>query len=225
MAFLLLLSLLAILQRGDGAFHLNITKGCRLISPPWEGGICYRGLTRELVKTIRFLPFDYEIEYMCLSIRLWGPRSTGVFSMAPGPISTARIAAYACVPRCTWAWRMGKHISGLWNRCLLRAPGWSIPVIQAFTWWVIPTNGQLELTKAFLWTQVTRQNIGGGGTWHPCSWRAMLGTQGSSPGKWELDKWICDFCRSSQSMTLLSVCDYNVSYIDALLCIMYSDAL
>uniref|UniRef100_A0A8D2LK01 Gamma-aminobutyric acid type B receptor subunit 1 n=1 Tax=Varanus komodoensis TaxID=61221 RepID=A0A8D2LK01_VARKO len=49
--------------------------GCKLIFPPWDGGIRYRGLTREQVKSARFLPFDYEIEYVCRPEReIVGPK-------------------------------------------------------------------------------------------------------------------------------------------------------
>jgi len=46
-----------------GAQTPNATsEGCQIIHPPWEGGIRYRGLTRDQVKAINFLPVDYEIE-------------------------------------------------------------------------------------------------------------------------------------------------------------------
>ncbi|KAK2113284.1 Gamma-aminobutyric acid type B receptor subunit 1, partial [Saguinus oedipus] len=46
-----------------------------IIHPPWEGGIRYRGLTRDQVKAINFLPVDYEIEYVCRGEReVVGPK-------------------------------------------------------------------------------------------------------------------------------------------------------
>ncbi|KAB0402867.1 hypothetical protein E2I00_019814, partial [Balaenoptera physalus] len=49
--------------------------GCQIIHPPWEGGIRYRGLTRDQVKAINFLPVDYEIEYVCRGEReVVGPK-------------------------------------------------------------------------------------------------------------------------------------------------------
>ncbi|ELW47086.1 Gamma-aminobutyric acid type B receptor subunit 1 [Tupaia chinensis] len=50
-------------------------KRCQIIHPPWEGGIRYRGLTRDQVKAINFLPVDYEIEYVCRGEReVVGPK-------------------------------------------------------------------------------------------------------------------------------------------------------
>ncbi|XP_015416397.1 PREDICTED: gamma-aminobutyric acid type B receptor subunit 1-like [Myotis davidii] len=50
-------------------------EGCQIIHPPWEGGIRYRGLTRDQVKAISFLPVDYEIEYVCRGEReVVGPK-------------------------------------------------------------------------------------------------------------------------------------------------------
>ncbi|XP_015269374.1 PREDICTED: gamma-aminobutyric acid type B receptor subunit 1 [Gekko japonicus] len=99
MLLLLALSLLVILRAGDGAFHLNITEGCKLIFPPWDGGIRYRGLTREQVKMARFLPFDYEIEYVCRPEReIVGPK------------------VRKCLPNGTWT------NSDVESRCLRTCP-------------------------------------------------------------------------------------------------------
>ncbi|XP_016847283.1 gamma-aminobutyric acid type B receptor subunit 1 [Anolis carolinensis] len=99
MPLLLVLSLLAITQPGYGALHLNITEGCKLIFPPWDGGIRYRGLTREQVKTARFLPFDYEIEYVCRPEReIVGPK------------------VRKCLPNGTWT------DSDVESRCLRTCP-------------------------------------------------------------------------------------------------------
>ncbi|KAF6113857.1 gamma-aminobutyric acid type B receptor subunit 1 [Phyllostomus discolor] len=59
-----------------GAQTPNATsEGCQIIHPPWEGGIRYRGLTRDQVKAINFLPVDYEIEYVCRGEReVVGPK-------------------------------------------------------------------------------------------------------------------------------------------------------
>uniref|UniRef100_A0A8B9P9A2 Gamma-aminobutyric acid type B receptor subunit 1 n=1 Tax=Apteryx owenii TaxID=8824 RepID=A0A8B9P9A2_APTOW len=49
--------------------------GCEIIHPPRDGGIRYRGLTPEEVQSVRFLPFDYEIEYVCRPDReIVGPK-------------------------------------------------------------------------------------------------------------------------------------------------------
>ncbi|XP_026573646.1 gamma-aminobutyric acid type B receptor subunit 1 isoform X1 [Pseudonaja textilis] len=99
MPLLLVLSLLVISQRGHGAVHLNITEGCKLIFPPWDGGIRYRGLTREQVKTAHFLPFDYEIEYVCRPEReIVGPK------------------VRKCLPNGTWT------DSDIESRCLRTCP-------------------------------------------------------------------------------------------------------
>lgn len=77
---LLLLLLLAPLflrpLGAGGAQTPNATsEGCQIIHPPWEGGIRYRGLTRDQVKAINFLPVDYEIEYVCRGEReVVGPK-------------------------------------------------------------------------------------------------------------------------------------------------------
>ncbi|XP_009584290.1 PREDICTED: gamma-aminobutyric acid type B receptor subunit 1-like, partial [Fulmarus glacialis] len=48
---------------------------CQIIHPPRDGGIRYRGLTPEEVQSVRFLPFDYEIEYVCRPDReIVGPK-------------------------------------------------------------------------------------------------------------------------------------------------------
>ncbi|KAF5925191.1 hypothetical protein HPG69_008875 [Diceros bicornis minor] len=80
MLLLLLLLLLAPLflrpPGAGGAQTPNATsEGCQIIHPPWEGGIRYRGLTRDQVKAINFLPVDYEIEYVCRGEReVVGPK-------------------------------------------------------------------------------------------------------------------------------------------------------
>ncbi|XP_044531189.1 gamma-aminobutyric acid type B receptor subunit 1-like [Gracilinanus agilis] len=74
---MLLLLLHLLLPLGsDGAQNSNTTsEGCQIIHPPWEGGIRYRGLTRDQVRAINFLPVDYEIEYVCRGDReVVGPK-------------------------------------------------------------------------------------------------------------------------------------------------------
>uniref|UniRef100_A0A8C4WPT3 Sushi domain-containing protein n=2 Tax=Gopherus TaxID=38771 RepID=A0A8C4WPT3_9SAUR len=69
---LLLLSVVLIPDPGSGALGLN---SCEIIHPPRDGGIRYRGLTPDQVQTVRFLPFDYEIEYVCRPDReIVGPK-------------------------------------------------------------------------------------------------------------------------------------------------------
>ena len=78
-AEMLLLLLVPLFLRplgAGGAQTPNVTsEGCQIIHPPWEGGIRYRGLTRDQVKAINFLPVDYEIEYVCRGEReVVGPK-------------------------------------------------------------------------------------------------------------------------------------------------------
>lgn len=76
---LLLLLLAPLFLRPPGAGGAQTpnatSEGCQIIHPPWEGGIRYRGLTRDQVKAINFLPVDYEIEYVCRGEReVVGPK-------------------------------------------------------------------------------------------------------------------------------------------------------
>uniref|UniRef100_A0A6I8S6H8 Gamma-aminobutyric acid (GABA) B receptor, 1 n=1 Tax=Xenopus tropicalis TaxID=8364 RepID=A0A6I8S6H8_XENTR len=49
--------------------------GCRIIHPPRDGGIRYRGLTLTQVKAVEVLPVDYEIEFVCRGEReISGPK-------------------------------------------------------------------------------------------------------------------------------------------------------
>uniref|UniRef100_A0A2K6BEI6 Gamma-aminobutyric acid type B receptor subunit 1 n=1 Tax=Macaca nemestrina TaxID=9545 RepID=A0A2K6BEI6_MACNE len=79
MLLLLLLLLAPLFLRPPGAGGAQTpnatSEGCQIIHPPWEGGIRYRGLTRDQVKAINFLPVDYEIEYVCRGEReVVGPK-------------------------------------------------------------------------------------------------------------------------------------------------------
>ncbi|XP_030921342.1 gamma-aminobutyric acid type B receptor subunit 1, partial [Geospiza fortis] len=70
-----LLLLLLLSSSARGAIHVNLTEGCQIIHPPRDGGIRYRGLTPDEVRSVRFLPFDYEIEYVCRPEReIVGPK-------------------------------------------------------------------------------------------------------------------------------------------------------
>ncbi|XP_032940123.1 gamma-aminobutyric acid type B receptor subunit 1-like isoform X1 [Catharus ustulatus] len=71
----LLLLLFLLPGRARGAARANVTEGCQIIHPPRDGGIRYRGLTPDEVRSVRFLPFDYEIEYVCRPEReIVGPK-------------------------------------------------------------------------------------------------------------------------------------------------------
>ncbi|XP_054033158.1 gamma-aminobutyric acid type B receptor subunit 1-like [Dryobates pubescens] len=63
----LLLPLLALSAApgSSSSIHTNLTEGCQVLHPPRDGGIRYRGLTPEEVRSVRLLPFDYEIEFVC----------------------------------------------------------------------------------------------------------------------------------------------------------------
>ncbi|XP_075434106.1 gamma-aminobutyric acid type B receptor subunit 1 isoform X4 [Ascaphus truei] len=51
------------------------TTGCRIIHPPRDGGIRYRGLTLSQVKAVETLPVDYEIEFVCRGdLEISGPK-------------------------------------------------------------------------------------------------------------------------------------------------------
>uniref|UniRef100_A0A9J8DFG4 Gamma-aminobutyric acid (GABA) B receptor, 1a n=1 Tax=Cyprinus carpio carpio TaxID=630221 RepID=A0A9J8DFG4_CYPCA len=43
---------------------------CAIIRPPRDGGIRYRGLTQEQIRSVQILPEDYEIEYICRGSRI-----------------------------------------------------------------------------------------------------------------------------------------------------------
>uniref|UniRef100_A0A671VDD6 Gamma-aminobutyric acid type B receptor subunit 1 n=1 Tax=Sparus aurata TaxID=8175 RepID=A0A671VDD6_SPAAU len=55
------------------SFHSE--RGCAIIRPPRDGGIRYRGLTQEQIRSVQVLPVDYEIEYICRGNRvITGPK-------------------------------------------------------------------------------------------------------------------------------------------------------
>ncbi|CAG02741.1 unnamed protein product, partial [Tetraodon nigroviridis] len=73
--------------------------GCAIIRPPRDGGIRYRGLTQEQIRSVQILPVDYEIEYICRGNRvIVGPK------------------VRKCLPNGTWT-DMSQH-----SRCLQLCP-------------------------------------------------------------------------------------------------------
>ncbi|XP_061123624.1 gamma-aminobutyric acid type B receptor subunit 1 isoform X3 [Syngnathus typhle] len=53
----------------------NTSAGCAIIRPPRDGGIRYRGLTQEQIRSVQVVPVDYEIEYICRGNRvIAGPK-------------------------------------------------------------------------------------------------------------------------------------------------------
>ncbi|XP_061771541.1 gamma-aminobutyric acid type B receptor subunit 1-like [Nerophis ophidion] len=95
----LFLLLLAALPSLVVPIHNSSAKGCAIIRPPRDGGIRYRGLTQEQIRSVDFLPVDYEIEYICRGNRvILGPK------------------VRKCLPNRTWT-DISQH-----SRCLLLCP-------------------------------------------------------------------------------------------------------
>ncbi|XP_026137935.1 gamma-aminobutyric acid type B receptor subunit 1 [Carassius auratus] len=81
------------------SIHNSTTGGCAIIRPPRDGGIRYRGLTQEQIRSVQILPVDYEIEYICRGSRIIvGPK------------------VRKCLPNGTWT-----DMNQL-SRCLLVCP-------------------------------------------------------------------------------------------------------
>ncbi|KAM6995034.1 gamma-aminobutyric acid type B receptor subunit 1 isoform 1-T2 [Tautogolabrus adspersus] len=75
MARLLFLIILYALPSPVVPIHNSSTGGCAIIRPPRDGGIRYRGLTQEQIRSVQILPVDYEIEYICRGNRvIVGPK-------------------------------------------------------------------------------------------------------------------------------------------------------
>ncbi|XP_066580245.1 gamma-aminobutyric acid type B receptor subunit 1 isoform X2 [Amia ocellicauda] len=99
MAGWVLLSVLCLLPSLAVALHNITTGGCMIIRPPRDGGIRYRGLTQEQIRSVQILPVDYEIEYICRGARvIVGPK------------------VRKCLPNGTWT------DMNLRSRCLLLCP-------------------------------------------------------------------------------------------------------
>ncbi|XP_060905971.1 gamma-aminobutyric acid type B receptor subunit 1 [Labrus mixtus] len=99
MARLLFLIVLYALPSPVVPIHNSSTGGCAIIRPPRDGGIRYRGLTQEQIRSVQILPVDYEIEYICRGNRvIVGPK------------------VRKCLPDGTWT-----DIT-LHSRCLLLCP-------------------------------------------------------------------------------------------------------
>ncbi|KAJ7991815.1 hypothetical protein DPEC_G00287780 [Dallia pectoralis] len=79
--------------------HNTTAGGCAIIRPPRDGGIRYRGLTQEQIRSVQVLPVDYEIEYICRGNReIVGPK------------------VRKCLPNGTWTDLSQR------SRCLLQCP-------------------------------------------------------------------------------------------------------
>ncbi|XP_077064095.1 gamma-aminobutyric acid type B receptor subunit 1 isoform X2 [Siphateles boraxobius] len=96
---LLFLVIFYLLPTLISSIHNSTTGGCAIIRPPRDGGIRYRGLTQEQIRSVQILPVDYEIEYICRGSRIIvGPK------------------VRKCLPDGTWTDM--NHLS----RCLLVCP-------------------------------------------------------------------------------------------------------
>ncbi|XP_027142118.1 gamma-aminobutyric acid type B receptor subunit 1 isoform X2 [Larimichthys crocea] len=99
MARLLFLIILYALPSLVVPIHNSSAGGCAIIRPPRDGGIRYRGLTQEQIRSVQILPVDYEIEYICRGNRvIVGPK------------------VRKCLPDGTWT-DIEHH-----SRCLLLCP-------------------------------------------------------------------------------------------------------
>ncbi|MCJ8740297.1 hypothetical protein PDJAM_G00057120 [Pangasius djambal] len=75
MVQLLFLVISNVLPTLIASMHNSATGGCAIIRPPRDGGIRYRGLTQEQIRSVQILPVDYEIEYICRGNRvIVGPK-------------------------------------------------------------------------------------------------------------------------------------------------------
>ncbi|KAJ8377926.1 hypothetical protein AAFF_G00249890 [Aldrovandia affinis] len=113
MAQSLFLLTLSILPSLTVAIHNSTTGGCAIIRPPRDGGIRYRGLTQEQIRSVQILPVDYEIEYICrgnrvivgpkvrkllLCPRVWTSLENGqVAAWPPGPPVEGTMLQYSCL--------------------------------------------------------------------------------------------------------------------------------
>ncbi|XP_047017147.1 gamma-aminobutyric acid type B receptor subunit 1 isoform X2 [Ictalurus punctatus] len=101
MVQLLFLVISNVLPTLIASMHNSTTGGCAIIRPPRDGGIRYRGLTQEQIRSVQILPVDYEIEYICRGNRvIVGPK------------------VRKCLPDGTWT-DMDQQ-----SRCLFLCPHW-----------------------------------------------------------------------------------------------------
>uniref|UniRef100_A0A674DLY6 Gamma-aminobutyric acid (GABA) B receptor, 1b n=1 Tax=Salmo trutta TaxID=8032 RepID=A0A674DLY6_SALTR len=76
--------------------------GCAIIRPPRDGGIRYRGLTQEQIRSVQVLPLDYEIEYICRGSRvIVGPN---VRKCLPNGTWTDLTQRSKCLLQCPRVW-------------------------------------------------------------------------------------------------------------------------
>ncbi|KAK6324232.1 hypothetical protein J4Q44_G00065710 [Coregonus suidteri] len=84
------------------AKHNTTAGGCAIIRPPRDGGIRYRGLTQEQIRSVQVLPVDYEIEYICRGNRvIVGPN---VRKCLPNGTWTDLTQRSKCLLQCLRVW-------------------------------------------------------------------------------------------------------------------------
>ncbi|KAJ8346096.1 hypothetical protein SKAU_G00302890 [Synaphobranchus kaupii] len=84
------------------ALHNLTAGGCAIIRPPRDGGIRYRGLTQEQIRSVQILPVDYEIEYICRGSRvIVGPK---VRKCLPNGTWTDLALRSRCLLQCSHVW-------------------------------------------------------------------------------------------------------------------------
>ncbi|XP_030605345.1 gamma-aminobutyric acid type B receptor subunit 1 [Archocentrus centrarchus] len=102
MARLLFLILLCALPSLVVPIHNSSAGGCAIIRPPRDGGIRYRGLTQEQIRSVQILPVDYEIEYICRGNRvIVGPK---VRKCLPNGTWTDMTQPSRCLLLCPRVW-------------------------------------------------------------------------------------------------------------------------
>ncbi|KAK5603503.1 Gamma-aminobutyric acid type B receptor subunit 1 [Crenichthys baileyi] len=96
--------------------HNSSTGGCAIIRPPRDGGIRYRGLTQEQIRSVQILPVDYEIEYICRGNRvIVGPK---VRKCLPNGTWTDMTQPSRCLLLCPRVWTSLEN-----GRVTARPPG------------------------------------------------------------------------------------------------------
>ncbi|XP_034385031.1 gamma-aminobutyric acid type B receptor subunit 1 [Cyclopterus lumpus] len=102
MARILFLMILYALPSLVVPIHNSSTGGCAIIRPPRDGGIRYRGLTQEQIRSVQILPVDYEIEYICRGNRvIVGPK---VRKCLPDGTWTDMTLNSTCLLLCARVW-------------------------------------------------------------------------------------------------------------------------
>ncbi|XP_035485734.1 gamma-aminobutyric acid type B receptor subunit 1 isoform X1 [Scophthalmus maximus] len=116
MARLLFLILLCALPSLVVPIHNSSTGGCAIIRPPRDGGIRYRGLTQEQIRSVQILPVDYEIEYICRGNRvIVGPK---VRKCLPNGTWTDIAQNSTCLLLCARVWTSLEN-----GRVMAKPPG------------------------------------------------------------------------------------------------------